>query len=190
VLVDSHQPEHRLKLIKPLAPFCRSGSEIGAVNLPGQVPIPLTGHLDLASAIATVRGLAENADVNDIQLVRESGSSSSFSMDSISGPSGRIQLAAGDRIIVKESAFVGKTVTILGQVSKPGPLSFPFKSRLDLVKAIALAGGLTELANPKKVSVNRKGKITIVDFKALSQAGDRPFLLEPDDIVTVAERLF
>jgi len=24
--VDSHQPEHRLKLIKPLAPFCRSGS--------------------------------------------------------------------------------------------------------------------------------------------------------------------
>lgn len=165
-------------------------SVIGAVNLPGQVPIPLSGHLDLATAIATVRGLAENADVNDIQLVRESGSSSSFSMDSISGPSGRIQLAAGDRIIVKESAFVGKTVTILGQVSKPGPLSFPFKSRLDLVKAIALAGGLTELANPKKVSVNRKGKITIVDFKALSQAGDRPFLLEPDDIVTVAERLF
>ena len=26
MLVDSHQPEHRLKLIKPLAPFCRSGS--------------------------------------------------------------------------------------------------------------------------------------------------------------------
>jgi hypothetical protein len=29
VLVDSHQPEHRLKLIYPLAPFGRSGSQAG-----------------------------------------------------------------------------------------------------------------------------------------------------------------
>ncbi|MEI7902109.1 MAG: polysaccharide biosynthesis/export family protein [bacterium] len=165
-------------------------SVIGAVNLPGQVPIPISGHLDLASAIATVRGLAENADVTAIQLVRASGSSSTFSEDAISGPSGRIQLAAGDRIIVKESAFVGKTVSILGQVKKPGPLPFPFKGKLDLVNAIALAGGLTELANPKKVSLNRKGKVIVIDFKTLSQVGDRPFLLEPDDVVTVAERLF
>ena len=79
---------------------------------------------------------------------------------------------------------------MLGQVGKPGPLLFPVNGRLDLVNAIALAGGLTELANPKKVSINRKGRVTIVDFKAISQRGDRPFLLQPDDVITVAERLF
>lgn len=165
-------------------------SVIGAVKNPGQIPMPVSGNLDLASAMATSGGLAEDADINGIQLIRASGSTSNFSMSSIGGASGRIQLAAGDRIIVNQSAFVGRTVTVLGQVSKPGPFPFPLNGRLDLVNAVALAGGLTELANPKKVTINRRGTVTVVDFKAISQRGDRPFLLQPDDVVTVAERLF
>ena len=165
-------------------------SVIGAVKNPGQFPIPVSGHLDLASAMATAGGLAENADPNGIQLVRAAGATSSFSIDSIQGASGRVQLATGDRIIVNQSAFVGKTVTVLGQVGKPGPVAFPLKGKLDLVNAIAFAGGLTELSNPKKVTINRKGTVTVVDFKVISQRGDRPFLLQPDDVVTVAERIF
>ena len=165
-------------------------SVIGAVKIPGQIPMPVSGRLDLASAMATAGGLAENADANGIQLVRASGTTSSFSMSSISGVSGRIRLEAGDRLIVTQSAFVGKTMTVLGQVGKPGPIAFPLNGRLDLVNAIAMAGGLTELANPKKVTISRKGNVTTVDFKAVSQRGDRPFLLQPDDVVTVAERLF
>ena len=165
-------------------------SVIGAVKIPGQIPMPVSGRLDLASAMATAGGLAENADANGIQLVRASGTTSNFSMSSISGVSGRIQLEAGDRLIVNQSAFVGKTMTVLGQVGKPGPIAFPLNGRLDLVNAIAMAGGLTELANPKKVTISRKGNVTTVDFKAISQRGDRPFLLQPDDVVTVAERLF
>lgn len=165
-------------------------SVIGAVKNPGQIPMPVSGHLDLASAMATAGGLAEDADANSIQLVRASGSTSSFSMSSIQGESGRIKLSPGDRLIVNQSAFVGKTVTVLGQVGKPGPLAFPLNGKLDLVNAIALAGGLTELANPKKVTINRKGTVTVVDFKAISQRGDRPLVLLPDDVVTVAERLF
>ena len=165
-------------------------SVIGAVKNPGQIPMPVSGRLDLASAMATAGGLAENADANGIQLVRATGTISNLSMSSISGASGRIQLAAGDRLIVNQSAFVGKSLTVLGQVAKPGPLAFPLNGRLDLVNAIAMAGGLTELANPKKVTISRRGNVTIVDFKAVSQRGDRPFLLQPDDVVTVAERLF
>ncbi len=165
-------------------------SVIGAVKNPGQIPMPVSGRLDLASAMATAGGLAENADANGIQLVRASGTTSNFSMSSIGGGSGRIQLEAGDRVIVNQSAFVGKSMSVLGQVAKPGPVAFPLNGRLDLVNAIAMAGGLTELANPKKVSINRKGTVTIVDFKTISQRGDRPFLLQPDDVVTVAERLF
>jgi polysaccharide export outer membrane protein len=165
-------------------------SVIGFVKSPGQIPMPVSGRLDLASAMATAGGLAENADANNIQLVRASGTTSNFSMSSIEGASGRIQLAAGDRIIVNQSAFVGKSLTVLGQVGKPGPVAFPLNGRLDLVNAIALAGGLTELANPKKVTINRKGTVTVVDFKVISQRGDRPLMLQPDDVITVAERLF
>lgn len=165
-------------------------SVIGAVKAPGQIPMPVSGHLDLASALATVGGVAENGDTNSIQLVRASGLTSSYSMDAIQGASGRVQLAPGDRIIVNQSAFVGKTITVLGQVGKPGPVPFPLKGKLDLVNAIAFAGGLTELANPKKVTINRKGRVSIVDFKTISQRGDQPYLLQPDDVITVAERLF
>jgi len=165
-------------------------SVIGSVKSPGQIPMPVSGHLDLASAMATAGGLAVDADANGIQLVRASGATSTYSMDSIEGASGRVQIEPGDRIIVNQSAFVGKTVAVLGQVGKPGPLMFPVDGKLDLVNAVALAGGLTELANPKKVSINRKGKVTEIDFKAVSQHGDHPFLLEPGDVVTVAERLF
>lgn len=165
-------------------------SVIGAVKVPGQIPMPVSGHLDLAAAMATAGGLAENADANSIQLVRATGATSTFSMDAIVGASGRTQLAAGDRIIVNQSAFVGKTVTVLGQVGKPGPVPFPLKGKLDLVNAIAMAGGLTELANPKKVTINRRGTVTLIDFKVISQRGDRPYLLEPEDVITVAERLF
>jgi polysaccharide export outer membrane protein len=165
-------------------------SVIGAVKSPGQIPMPVAGHLDLASAIATAGGIAENADANNIQLVRASGTTSSFSMSAIESASGRVKLEVGDRIIVNQSAFVGKTLTVLGQVGRPGPVAFPINGRLDLVNAIALAGGLTELANPKKVSINRRGRVTVVDFKAISQRGDKPYLLQPDDVITVAERLF
>ncbi len=165
-------------------------SVIGAVKNPGQVPMPVSGNLDLASALATVGGLAEDANANNIQLVRASGTTSTFSMASIQGEPGRVRLAPGDRIIVNQSAFVGRKITVLGQVGRPGPVLFPLDGRLDLVNAIALAGGVTELANPKKVTINRKGQVTLVNFKEVSERGDRPFWLQPDDVVTVAERLF
>ncbi len=165
-------------------------SVIGSVKNPGQIPMPVSGRLDLATAMATAGGLSEDADENSIQLVRASGSASNFSMSSIEGQSGRVQLGAGDRIIVNQSAFVGKTVTVLGQVGKPGPIPFPINGRLDLVNAIALAGGLTELANPKKVMLNRSGRETEINFREISSRGDRPLMLQPKDVITVKERFF
>ncbi len=165
-------------------------SIICAVRNAGQIPIPVAGHIDLAAAMA-LGGLAETADPNSILLVRASGATSTFSMSSItSGPSGRLKLEAGDRIIVNQSAFVGKSLTILGQVGRQGPIPFPVNGRLDLVTAIAIVGGLTELANPKKITLNRKGRIIMLNYQEISQRGDQPFLLLPDDIVNVPERLF
>jgi polysaccharide export outer membrane protein len=166
-------------------------SVIGAVRNAGQIPIPVSGQIDLAAAMATAGGLSETADANSILLVRASGANATYRMSSIvNGADGRVKLEAGDRIIVNQSAYVGKSLTILGQVGRQGPIPFPVSGRLDLVTAIAYAGGLGELANPKKITVNRKGKIIILDYKEISQRGDQPFLLLPDDIVNVPERLF
>ncbi len=165
-------------------------SVIGAVRSPGQIPIPVSGKLDLASAMATAGGPSELADTGRIRLVRSSGTTSTYSMSQIQGASGKVGLNSGDRIIVNQSPYVGRKVTLLGEVRKAGPVAFPLDGKLDLVNAIALAGGMTELANPKNVTVNRKGTVTKLNFKEISQRGDRPFILLPDDVITVGERFF
>jgi polysaccharide export outer membrane protein len=165
-------------------------SVIGAVQSPGQIPIPESGVLDLAAAMATAGGPSPVADTNNIQLVRAGGSSSSYSMAAIQGQAGRVRLGPGDRVIVNQSPFVGKSVTLLGQVGRSGPVPFPLSGRLDLVTAVSQAGGLTQLANPKKISINRRGTVTTVDFREISQRGDQPYLLQPGDVITVAERFF
>jgi polysaccharide export outer membrane protein len=164
---------------------------IGAVVNAGQIAIPVSGHIDLASAMATAGGISPSADANRILLVRESGETSTYTMASISnGSNGRIKMQANDRIIVNQSAYVGKSVTVLGRVGRQGPVPFPINGQLDLVSAIAQAGGLTELANPKKITLNRKGNVITLDYREISERGDKPFILQPDDIVNVPERLF
>lgn len=163
---------------------------IGAVRGPGNIPIPVSGHLDLAAAIATAGGLADNADNRNIELRRAGGATTTYTMSAIEGAAGSTLLGSGDRIMVAESRFVGKTITLLGQVGRAGAVPFPVDGKLDLVTALALAGGVTPLANPRKVSINRKGRVFEVDFREMAQRGNRPLMLEPDDIITVPERWF
>jgi polysaccharide biosynthesis/export protein len=166
-------------------------SILGAVKAPGQVPIPISGDLDIATAMASVGGLSETADPQRVLLVRSSGTSSYISLDRNQAASqGKVKLEGGDRIIVNQSAYVGRTLTILGQIARQGPLPFPPSGKLDLVSAIAMAGGLTDLANPRKLAINRRGVIVTVDYKQISEKGDSPFQLQPDDIITVPERLW
>lgn len=164
-------------------------SVLGAVANPGQIQIPQSGKLDISAAIATAGGVSATADISRISLVRADGSTAEFALNGIE-KGVRIQLGPGDRVIVGESRFVNKSVTFVGEVRNRGPVAFPVDGKLDLVTAIARAGGFTELANPKKVSVNRGGRVTVHDVKEMSSRGDTPFRLEPDDIITVPERLF
>jgi polysaccharide export outer membrane protein len=164
-------------------------SVLGAVVSPGQILIPPSGKLDISAAIATAGGVGPTADLSRISLVRADGSTAEFALTGIE-KGARIQLGAGDRVIVGESRFVNKTVTFVGEVRNRGPVGFPLDGKLDLVTATARAGGFTELANPRKVSVNRGGRVTVHDVKEMSARGDRQFRLEPDDIITVPERLF
>ncbi|MEP2774891.1 MAG: polysaccharide biosynthesis/export family protein [Luteolibacter sp.] len=164
-------------------------SVLGAVTSPGQIPIPASGKLDVAAALASAGGLTENADPERITLVRADGSSSHLSRGGIERGN-PVQLSAGDRLIVSESRYLNQSVTFVGEVRNRGLVSFPVDGDLDLVTAISQAGGLTGLANPRKVSVNRKGRVTVIDVREMSERGEQLFQLEPNDIITVPERLF
>jgi polysaccharide export outer membrane protein len=167
----------------------RQVSVLGAVTSSGQFPVPASGLLDVAAALASAGGLTANADPDKISLVRANGTTTTLSLRKIERGA-QIQLKAGDRIVVSESRFLNQAVTFVGEVRNRGPVSFPIDGDLDLVTAIARAGGLTALANPRKVSVNRNGKVSVIDVREMSSRGGTLFKLEPNDIVTIPERLF
>jgi polysaccharide export outer membrane protein len=85
--------------------------------------------------------------------------------------------------------------TIMGQVQRPGTYEFPDDGTLNLLQAIATAGGYTRLGAPNKVSLQRMqdGKPVIIPLNAEQMSKDKkakPFDLMPEDIITVGERIF
>jgi polysaccharide export outer membrane protein len=72
---------------------------------------------------------------------------------------------------------------ILGEVQKPG--EYPFRSGLNVLSAIAIAGGATYRANPSKVLIQRSGSN---DEKEYPQSPT--VVVMPGDVVRVPERFF
>ena len=88
-------------------------------------------------------------------------------------------------VIVKE--IHASRIYVVGEVAKPG--AFPLRGRLDVIQAIALAGGLTEFADRDDITVLRKlpdGKEERLGFD-YGQASDEggAFALYPGDTVVV-----
>jgi polysaccharide export outer membrane protein len=82
----------------------------------------------------------------------------------------------------------GFSVSVLGEVSKPG--RFELKSQLRLVDALALAGGLTQFASRNLLVLRSNGhsiETHRFDYNRLraSDAGVIDFLLQPDDVLLV-----
>jgi polysaccharide export outer membrane protein len=159
---------------------------LGSVASPGRVLIPDNGRLDVAAALASAGGLTPIADYNRIQLDRADGTRSTFSESTIKSTGGPL-LRPGDRLITYENPLNGRTITVSGQVRRPGPLRFPLDGKLELISAIALAGDLTDLGNRKRITVTRGNQVF---EKNLENIDDKRFRLQPDDMVNVAERRF
>jgi len=101
------------------------------------------------------------------------------------------------RVNVTLVGYAKRRFTILGQVSRPGSYEMPEGSPdgVDLLEAIAMAGGYTRIAAPERVSVRRRSakgedEILRVDAKRLAKRGGENFQVRPGDTVTVAESLF
>ena len=84
------------------------------------------------------------------------------------------------------------TVTVLGEVGRPGPVDVPPTMDLRLTKALQMAGGANAIANKRHVQVTRcdkdgKQTKTIVDLVEIGEDGrpDKDMLLKPGDVVWV-----
>jgi polysaccharide export outer membrane protein len=81
-------------------------------------------------------------------------------------------------------------VTVLGQVQKPGNAEIPAGSGLDLLGAIALAGGYAPEADTAHINIRRlvNGSEVVLTVNAMELARDpnaKPFMIQPGDAVTV-----
>jgi protein involved in polysaccharide export with SLBB domain len=93
--------------------------------------------------------------------------------------------------------YAKRRFTVLGQVNRPGSYEMPEGSPggVDLLEAIAMAGGYTRIAAPERVSVRRQSgssgdQIIKVDAKRLARKAGGGFIVQPGDTVTVAESIF
>jgi polysaccharide export outer membrane protein len=91
--------------------------------------------------------------------------------------------------------YAKRRFTVLGQVQKPGAYEIPNEESVTLLQAVAMAGGYTRLANPGRITISRTigaQKTTLmVDGRAMaSDSTMKPFVVYPEDTITVAERVF
>jgi protein involved in polysaccharide export with SLBB domain len=140
-----------------------------------------------------LRGASSYADLSRIELIPEDGSKPSyFHYDEIlgeailKGDSGKTLLKPGDRVRVHESRFVGLGITLKGAVMNDGFQPFPLDGRLDLVAAIARAGGFNRHADQKKVFLTRDGKTLTINAMELIMEM-RQVMLQPGDLIEVAK---
>jgi protein involved in polysaccharide export with SLBB domain len=72
---------------------------------------------------------------------------------------------------------------MMGEVSKPG--QYPYQSGLNVLTALAIAGGPTYRANRTTVQIQRRGETTMHDYPISTTV---PVL--PGDVIKVPERYF
>ena len=84
------------------------------------------------------------------------------------------------------------TVTVLGEVGKPGPVDVPSTLDLRVTRALQLAGGVNPIADKRRVQVTRcdkdgKRTKTKIDLLEIGEEGrpDKDMLLRAGDVVWV-----
>lgn len=101
------------------------------------------------------------------------------------------------RVNVMLVGYAKRRFTVLGQVNRPGSYEMPDGSPegIDLLEAIAMAGGYTRIAAPERISIRRKSatgadQMIKVDAKRLARGHRENFVIQPGDTVSVGESIF
>ena len=170
---------------------------LGEVQKPGKIVLPTEGELDLLGALALASGYTPDADPTHVEVRRTvDGKDVIIPVNATElAQNSKVKsfiLQPGDSITVH---YAQTWVTVLGEVQKPGQVRIPPEGGLDLLGAIAQAGGFGPNADIAKISVRRtvngKDVILNVNAKKLTQDSQvEAFMVQPGDSITVAQRMF
>jgi len=91
--------------------------------------------------------------------------------------------------------YAPQWVTVLGEVQKPSQVAIPPEGGLDLMGAIALAGGYSRVADPSNITIRRvvNGHDIVLKVNAKRLAADSKsavFLVHPGDTISVGESVW
>ena len=139
----------------------------GRLNGEGNLSVPLIGSVHL-SGLTLTQAATKLTDL--------------FGRDYLVNPKVNVMLMG----------YAKRRFTMLGQVSRPGSYEMPDGSPegIDLLEAIATAGGYTRIAAPERISVRRGTQVIRVNAKKVARGGKENFTVLPGDTVTVGESIF
>lgn len=107
------------------------------------------------------------------------------------------QIFIAPQVSVTVVEYSQKNISVLGQVNRPAQVQLlPESSSMGIVQVIAMAGGFTRAARSDSVQVIRnvdgvEKKFPVnVDAYLASKDSSSQFVVLPDDVVFVPERLF
>ncbi len=144
---------------------------VGRLNAEGNLSLPLLGSVKLAGLTLT------QAAAHLTEL---------YGRDYLVNPKVNVSLVS----------YAKRRFTVLGQVNRPGSFEMPEDSPggIDILEAIAMAGGYTRIAAPERISVRRHARdgdrLIKVDAKRMARGDGRGFRVEPGDTITVGESIF
>jgi len=165
---------------------------IGQVRRPGQVKFGPDGTMDLFTAIASAGGAEEEtSDTSRIEIKRRNGDTIKTMYADLDEQK-ELQLKDRDTVIVRTKAIEElEYFTVLGEVNKPGTFPLPRERELDILTALALAGGLTQMARPSKVTVrDEEGQSKEVNVGRMQRAEVEPLVVKAGDTIFVPESIF
>ena len=99
------------------------------------------------------------------------------------------------QVTVAVLQFSRRTVTVLGQVARPGAYDMPESGQMNILQVLGMAGGTTRIARLSKVKIRRRGRggeevLTVDVSKHLNGQEKQPFLVREGDVITVPESWF
>ena len=156
----------------------------GAVKAPGRYPISPETDIGLYRAIALAGDMAENADRQEVQLIRTDTAQKVETYDlSTNRPYSDIRVNVNDLVFVMPLSVV----EVQGQVQTPGELFI--RGQISIVEALARAGGPTQEADlTAVVKVEKNGELS--EFNLSEQFWKSPPNSDPSPTLSNGDVLF
>ena len=113
------------------------------------------------------------------------------------------RLLVNPQVTIHVLEYAPRMVSVLGEVNSPGPVEFPVETvAMDIIDVISRAGDFTSIAKADAVKIRRSNargeEATLtVDVTQMMRGGKKVetgqeavFLIFPDDVIFVPERIF